>query len=105
MYRQVTVHFADVFFKTLHAQITPTVLVELVNKMFRVFDLVAGRNEVENINTIGDSYMAATGLRMLSRGEPVRLHCSIDTYEPLKDDFECELRLPIKIKGKGEMQT
>lgn len=64
MYRQVTVHFADVFFTTLRAQITPTVLVELVNKMFRVFDFVAGRNEVENINTIRDCYMAATGLRM-----------------------------------------
>jgi class 3 adenylate cyclase len=46
-----------------------------------------------------------TAARMESHGEPMKLHCSVDTYELLKDDFECEAREPMKVKGKGLMQT
>merc|ERR1719473_318000 len=42
-----------------------------------------------------------TAARMESHGEPMKLHCSVDTYELLKDDFECEAREPMKVKGKG----
>eukprot|EP00747_Dinoflagellata_sp_TGD_P123899 gnl/TRDRNA2_/TRDRNA2_173899_c6_seq1.p1 gnl/TRDRNA2_/TRDRNA2_173899_c6~~gnl/TRDRNA2_/TRDRNA2_173899_c6_seq1.p1 ORF type:complete len:325 (+),score=66.00 gnl/TRDRNA2_/TRDRNA2_173899_c6_seq1:88-975(+) len=46
-----------------------------------------------------------TASRMESHGEPMRLHCSGDTYEQLKDDFDCEAREPMTVKGKGKMQT
>jgi class 3 adenylate cyclase len=46
-----------------------------------------------------------TASRMESHGEPMRCHCSSDTYELLKDDFECEAREKMLVKGKGEMQT
>merc|ERR1711920_46975 len=46
-----------------------------------------------------------TAARMESHGEPMRLHCSRDTWLLLGDDFDCIAREPMKIKGKGEMQT
>jgi len=46
-----------------------------------------------------------TAARMESHGQPMRLHCSSDTYNLLKEDFVCEAREIMTIKGKGEMQT
>lgn len=62
-FSQVTVLFADVVsFTTMSAQISPKVLVALLNKMFHRIDSIAERNGVEKIKTIGDCYMAAAGL-------------------------------------------
>jgi len=46
-----------------------------------------------------------TAARMESHGLPMRLHCSSDTYNLLKEDFVCEAQEIMTIKGKGEMQT
>merc|ERR1712232_111463 len=46
-----------------------------------------------------------TASRMESSGEPMRLHCSQCAREILKDDFICEAREPMHVKGKGIMQT
>merc|ERR1711981_1239131 len=46
-----------------------------------------------------------TASRMESHGEAMRLHCSSDTHLALADGFNCEAREPMKVKGKGEMQT
>lgn len=46
-----------------------------------------------------------TAARMESHGQPMRLHCSSDTYELLNEDFLCEAREPMNVKGKGQMQT
>merc|ERR1712217_636003 len=46
-----------------------------------------------------------TAARMESHGEPMRLHCSGDTYALLTNDFMCESREPMAVKGKGLMQT
>jgi len=46
-----------------------------------------------------------TASRMESHGEPMRLHCSAETYALLRDDFDCEAREKMHVKGKGEMQT
>merc|ERR1719460_2191184 len=46
-----------------------------------------------------------TASRMESPGVPMKIHISEDTYELIKDDFECEARERMKVKGKGEMQT
>lgn len=51
----------------------------------------------------GDAVNIAS--RMESHGEPGKVHISQATYELLKDDFECESRGLIPIKGKGEMET
>jgi guanylate cyclase len=42
---------------------------------------------------------------MESHGTPGRIQVTQATYELLKDDFECEARGPIMVKGKGEMDV
>lgn len=51
----------------------------------------------------GDTVNVAS--RMESYGEAGRVHISQNTYEIIKDEFECLSRGTTSIKGKGEMQT
>ncbi|MBL8021486.1 MAG: adenylate/guanylate cyclase domain-containing protein [Leptospirales bacterium] len=44
-----------------------------------------------------------TASRMESSGEPGRVNISGDTYELVKNFFECEYRGKVKAKGKGEV--
>jgi adenylate cyclase len=46
-----------------------------------------------------------TASRMESHGTPGHIQITRATYELLKDQFECEPRGTITIKGKGEMET
>ncbi len=46
-----------------------------------------------------------TASRMESHGTPGRIQISEGAYELLKDEFECEPRGLIDVKGKGPMQT
>merc|ERR1712113_266021 len=46
----------------MSAQVSPKDLVEMLNHMFKRFDKLSMENGVEKIKTIGDCYMAATGL-------------------------------------------
>jgi guanylate cyclase len=51
----------------------------------------------------GDAVNIAS--RMESHGTPGRIQISEATYDLLKDDFVCEARGPVEVKGKGEMNT
>ena len=42
---------------------------------------------------------------MESHGAAGKIQITSDTYVLLKDDFECESRGIIDVKGKGEMET
>lgn len=58
-----TVLFADlVGFTQLSTEVPAVELVELLNKIFSLFDRLAERYGVEKIKTIGDAYMVAGGL-------------------------------------------
>jgi guanylate cyclase len=46
-----------------------------------------------------------TAARMESHGVPGRIHVSAATHNFIKDDFLCEPRGTIEVKGKGEMHT
>ena len=46
-----------------------------------------------------------TASRMESHGTPGRIQITRATYELLADEFECEPRGTIAVKGKGEMET
>lgn len=60
---EVTVLFADlVGFTKLSAQYSPETIVSLLNELFSAFDELAELFGVEKIKTIGDDYMAASGL-------------------------------------------
>ncbi len=59
----VSVLFADIVGSTqLTARLAPEELIELLNRVFTRFDLIADRCGAEKIRTIGDNYMAATGV-------------------------------------------
>ena len=46
-----------------------------------------------------------TASRMESHGTPGRIQITRATYELLEDEFECEPRGPIAVKGKGEIEA
>jgi adenylate cyclase len=46
-----------------------------------------------------------TASRMESYGVPGRIHLSDATYELIREEFECEPRGTIEVKGKGAMRT
>jgi class 3 adenylate cyclase/PAS domain-containing protein len=59
----VSVLFADIVgFTALAGAVAPGALVDILNRFFSEFDLLAERHGVEKIKTIGDSYMAAAGV-------------------------------------------
>jgi class 3 adenylate cyclase len=60
---EVAIVFADlVGFTDLSRRITAAQLVELLNSVFSAFDRLAERHGLERIKTIGDCYMATSGL-------------------------------------------
>lgn len=62
-FTEATILFADIVgFTPLSAQIPPLELLDLLNKIFSVFDQLAEKHGVEKIKTIGDAYMVAGGL-------------------------------------------
>ena len=62
-FADVTVLFADIVnFTRLSEQVSPTELVELLNRIFSAFDRLAEKHALEKIKTIGDSYMVVGGL-------------------------------------------
>lgn len=64
-FAEVTVLFADIVgFTALSGRSAPQEVVELLNNLFTRFDNLAQRHGVEKIKTIGDAYMAVTGLPM-----------------------------------------
>lgn len=59
----VTILFADIVdFTTLSSQVSPQLLVHMLNEIFSSFDLLADQLGLEKIKTIGDSYMVVGGL-------------------------------------------
>jgi adenylate cyclase len=165
--------FADVAdFTRMSARLPPAEVVGVLDRLFRHFDTLAERYEVEKIKTIGDCYMVAAGVpsprpdhasalacialdmldamrsrdvvgdlgmelriginsgpvvagvigrkrflydlwgdavntasRMESQGTPGRIQITRATYELIKDEFVCELRGTLSVKGKGELET
>lgn len=59
----VTVLFADIVgFTVLSTRLSPTELVEMLNRIFSEFDRLAEKHNLEKIKTIGDAYMVVGGL-------------------------------------------
>ncbi|MEM7694774.1 MAG: adenylate/guanylate cyclase domain-containing protein [Pseudomonadota bacterium] len=61
----VTILFADVVgFTSAASRASPERLVSWLDTMFKALDRLAAEHKVEKIKTIGDAYMAASGLRV-----------------------------------------
>jgi adenylate cyclase len=165
--------FADVAdFTPMAERVSPPDLVGMLDSLFRHFDALAERYDLEKIKTIGDCYMAAAGIplprpdharavalmaldmldavkshgamgelgfelriginsgpvvagvigrkrflydlwgdavntagRMQTEGTPGYIQITRATYELLKDEFVCEARGTVAVKGKGDMET
>ena len=172
-FEEVTVLFADVVGSTpLTEELDPVEMVDLLNDIFKYFDSVVVRYDLEKVRTMGDSYMVVSGApkphvnhaqalaraalemrefhqhvktphverlnfrfgmncgpviggiightkfhydvwgdtvnvasRMESHGEPGKIQITCDLYELLQEEFICEPRGIIDIKGKGPMET
>jgi adenylate cyclase len=62
-YKTVSVLFCDIVnFTPLSAQIGPVELVKLLNRVFTEFDNLCQTHKIEKIKTIGDGYMAVSGV-------------------------------------------
>ncbi len=71
---EMTVLFADVVgFTQLSARLSPTEVVDLLNRCFSTFDRLADRYELEKIKTIGDAYMVVGGLTPDATDHPERV--------------------------------
>ena len=62
-YDNASILFADIVgFTPLSNQLSPTGMIELLNQIFSHFDSLVEKYGVEKIRTIGDNYMAASGV-------------------------------------------
>ncbi|MEM9005269.1 MAG: adenylate/guanylate cyclase domain-containing protein [Cyanobacteria bacterium P01_F01_bin.86] len=62
-FAEVTVLFADIVdFTRLSTELSPQVLVGMLNDIFSTFDGLAEKHNLEKIKTIGDAYMVVGGL-------------------------------------------
>lgn len=67
-----TVLFTDIVeFTKMSSVMTPEKIITMLNRLFTKFDERAKKEGVEKIKTIGDAYMAATGLTEASEGDGV----------------------------------
>jgi guanylate cyclase len=166
-YDSVSVLFADMVGFTSYADtVSPDEMLGMLNEVVTRFDEIVSTHNVEKIRTIGDAYMAASGVpvvradqaqamaraalemvayiesldvdfrigihtgplvagvigttkfqydiwgdtvntasRMESSGEAGRIHISESTYKLINNEFRCEERGTITVKGKGSLKT
>lgn len=72
-FSQASVVFVDIVnFTTLSASNDPKGVVEMLNDIFTHIDKICARYELEKIKTIGDSYMAASGIPISQENHAVR---------------------------------
>lgn len=71
-YRRVTVMFTDFKgFTKIAERMKPQELVVKLDSYFRKFDEISEANHIEKIKTIGDSYMAAGGVPLRDKENPI----------------------------------
>ena len=62
-FEHVTVFFSDIVgFTRLSANIEPEILIDSLNELFTAFDNIMEKNNCERIKTIGDAYLAVSGM-------------------------------------------
>ncbi len=73
-FKMVTVLFADIQgFTKIAEQMNPDKLIDELDRFYFHFDTVVGKYNIEKIKTIGDAYMAAGGIPVKNRTNPVEV--------------------------------
>jgi class 3 adenylate cyclase/ligand-binding sensor domain-containing protein/predicted metal-dependent HD superfamily phosphohydrolase len=71
-YRMVTVLFTDIKgFTKIAEAFKPTELVKRLDNLFREVDKIIEKHQIEKIKTIGDAYMAAGGVPLRDKENPI----------------------------------
>jgi len=101
-YPEACVLFADIVgFTPLSSRLSPERLVEILNRYFIAFDQLAEEHGVEKIKTIGDAYMAATGILSDDESAPKRISLfalqMLATVKRLNQELDLSLSLRIGI--------
>lgn len=81
-----TILFADIVgFTQLSQDTSPSQLVDLLNKVFSLFDGLTDYYNLEKIKTIGDAYMVAAGLPLPQKDHAIAIaHMALDMKTLLK---------------------
>ena len=98
-YDDVTVMFADIAgFTPYSASVSPTELVDMLNRLFSEFDELTERYGLEKIKTIGDAYMVAAGLpnRRPDHAEAVA-NMALDAQQMILR-FSEEQQIPLRVR-------
>ena len=98
-FASATVMFSDIVgFTAMSENVTPTELVNRLNRIFSAFDDLAEKHGLEKIKTIGDAYMVAGGFPELRDGHVKDV--SAMALDMLKAVEECNLEAgqPVSIR-------
>ncbi|QTN29778.1 adenylate/guanylate cyclase domain-containing protein [Rhodoferax sp. AJA081-3] len=103
-YGEVSIVFADlVGFTHLARKLSPNHLVETLNQLFSEFDQLAAKFQIEKIKTIGDAYMAISGVGKDKEGQAERAaDFAIGIREIVarmsdRNDFDMHVRIGLHI--------
>ncbi len=99
-FAEVSILFADlVGFTPVAARMTPEHLVAKLNRIFTGFDHLALRLGIEKIKTIGDAYMAVTGLpEPRADHAEAMAHFAVGMLEVLSEENTTDSATPFKLR-------
>ncbi|MFM7023044.1 MAG: adenylate/guanylate cyclase domain-containing protein [Flavobacteriales bacterium] len=99
-YRMVTVMFADFKgFTQIAERLRPAELVEELDTAFNAFDDIADKHNIEKIKTSGDAYMAAGGVPIRNKTNPVDcILAAMQIQAYIKDQVQQNINNPDKPK-------
>ncbi len=89
-YRMVTVLFTDIKgFTQIAEDYKPTDLVKRLDNLFRVIDSIIEKHQLEKIKTIGDAYMAAGGVPLRDKENPINsVLAALEIQSYMKKEFQ-----------------
>lgn len=89
LYENVTVLFTDfVGFTTVAEKLSPAELVEEIHKNFTAFERIIEKHGLEKIKTIGDAYLAVSGLPIPTPDHAIRvIEAALDIQKFMKYNF------------------
>lgn len=96
---EVTVMFADIVgFTPYSAGVSPTELVDMLNRLFSEFDELTERYGLEKIKTIGDAYMVAAGLPAPRSDHAEAIADMALDAQQMIGRFSEEQQIPLKVR-------
>jgi class 3 adenylate cyclase len=98
-FKEVSILFADLAgFTGLSTRVPPDEIVAILNRIFSAFDDLAERYGLEKIKTIGDCYMAASGLPVPRADHAEAMaEMALAMLDVMREPSQADLRLNLRI--------